>query len=138
MHPVRALLASVLAVLAAPGLAAAMIPTGSFELHFGDRQSIWIGEEGVDPGEEFCAGLATEFDPLELCDFQMFVDGRGKISGSLEFSGWSGGLHFSERGLIKGTQRGDDRSGISSVKLRIRLTGIASDGSAMAPTQSSM
>lgn len=141
MHAVTAMLASILAattILAAPGFAAAMIPTGSFELHFGGRQSIWMGEEGVDPGEEFCAGLAAAFDPLEFCDFQVLVDGRGSISGYLEFSGWSGGLHFTERGLIRGTQRGDDRSGISRVSLKIKLTGTASDGFETLSTRSSI
>jgi hypothetical protein len=139
MRPIRAVLASVpvaAALLAAPSLAPAAIPTGSFELQFGGLQSIWMGEEGVDVGEEFCAGLADSFDSLELCDFEAFVHGRGRIFGYLEFAGWSGGLHLSLGGPIKGTQKGDDRSGLARVKLTVRLTGTASDGFVTAPTRS--
>ena len=131
MHPVRALLASVsaaTALLTAPDLASAAIPTGTFELHFGGRQSIWIGEADTE-GEEFCTEFGAGFDALEFCDFHAFVDGKGRIYGYLKFAGWSGGLYFAEEGPISGTQRGNDQSGIARVKLSIKLTGIASDGS---------
>jgi hypothetical protein len=139
MHRVRAILASVAvaaALLAVPSLVSAAIPTGSFEIQFGGQQSIWMGEEGIAAGEEFCTGFEASFDDLEFCDFQAFVDGKGRIYGYLEFSGWSGGLHIAEGGPIKGIQRGHDRSGVSRVDLTISLAGIASDGLATAPTRS--
>jgi hypothetical protein len=141
MHPVRALLASASAaagLLAAPGLASALIPTGSFEIQFGGNQSIWMGEEGVDAGEEFCNEFEAEFDVLESCDFEIFVDGKGKIYGYLGFSGWIDGLYFDEGGPIRGTQRGDDRSGISRISLKIKLTGTTSDGFETLPNRWSL
>jgi hypothetical protein len=131
MRHTRALLASgplAAALFAVPGLASAGIPTGNFAIEFGGRQSIWMGEEGSDSGEKFCADFESGFDDLELCDFQAFVDGKGKIFGYFEFSGWSEGIHFAASGPIKGSQKGDDRSGISSVSLLIKLVGVASDG----------
>jgi hypothetical protein len=139
MRPLRTVLASVpvaAALLAAPSLASAAIPTGSFELQFGGLQSIWMGEAGVDAGEEFCTELGASFDVLELCDFQAFVDGTGRIFGYLEFTGWTDGLHFSQGGPIKGTQTGNDRTGVSRLTLTIKLTGTASDGFVTAPTRS--
>ena len=131
MRHMRALLASgplAAALLAAPGLASAGLPTGNFAIEFGGRQSIWMDEEGSDPGEEFCADFESGFDELELCDFQAFVDGKGKIYGYFEFSGWSGGLHFAAGGPIKGSQKGDDRSGVARLSLLVKLVGVASDG----------
>ncbi len=141
MRHLRAMLASgsiATALLAASGIASAVIPTGSFEIEFGGRQSIWMGEEGVDSGEEFCTDFGTAFDTLEFCDFQAFLDGKGKIYGFLEFSGWSGGLHFAEGGPIKGIQKGDDRTGITRFSFTIKLTGVASDGFATMTSKSSI
>jgi hypothetical protein len=126
------------ALLAMPGLTAAAIPTGSFELEFGGRQSIWLGDEDGSGGEEFCEEFAADFDDLESCDFQGFVDGKGKIYGSLEFAGWSGGVHFDLGGPIKGSQKGDDRTGIARVSFSVKLTGVATDGFVSASTKASL
>jgi hypothetical protein len=140
MRLLRAWLASVsvaTALLAGPGLAWAAIPTGSFEILFGGHQSIWTGETS-DLNEEFCEGFAESFDVLESCDFDLFVDGRGELYGYFGFAAWVDGVHFVEGGPIRGRQRGDDRSGISRVSLKIKLKGTASDGLETLLTRSSL
>jgi hypothetical protein len=116
--------APVLAALlfAFPALAAA--PVGSFEYTLGGRQSIWLGDED----EDFCENFGEAFDEIVHCDFEAFVDGKGKIGGWFEFAGWSGGLLFEQSGPVKGSQRGDGRTGVSSSMLAIKLSGTASDG----------
>jgi hypothetical protein len=141
MRPLHGWLASLSAatgLLAAPSLAPAAIPTGSFEIEFGGNQSIWAGEPGVDEGEEFCNEFEDEFDALDYCDFDIFVDGKGKVFGYFGFAGWTDGLYFDQGGEIRGTQRGDDRTGISRLSLKIKLRGTATDGFDTLPTRSTI
>jgi hypothetical protein len=74
----------------------------------------------------FCASFGGGFDEVELCDYELTVDGRGKIGGWVEFVGRIDGIRIDIEGPIKGAQRGNNRSGITRAAFVIRLAGTAS------------
>jgi hypothetical protein len=135
MREPRSLLAWGLAaagLLAVPGIAAAEAPIGAFEITFGGvLHSVPMNVPSLDSPELFCAELAEGFDELELCSPEVSVDGKGKISGWLEYAGSRDGAHFAESGPIKGSRKS------GRIALAIKLKGVASDGSVTRQTRSS-
>jgi hypothetical protein len=94
----------------APGVASADIPTGSFEFQLGGANSLWMGGD-VDTHEDadgFCASFGGGFEAVELCDYELAVDGRGKIGGYVEFIGRIDGTRVDIEGPIKGAQPGNN------------------------------
>ncbi len=119
--------AAALWLATAPGLASAGIPTGSFEFQLAGANSLWMGGD-VDTHEDadgFCASFGAGFDAVEFCDYELSIDGRGKIGGYVEFIGRIGGTRVDIEGPIKGAQRGNNRTGITRASFVIRLAGTA-------------
>jgi len=118
--------ATALALLCSPGLASAAIPVGHFEISLAGNQSIWFAEIGDD--EAFCVAFAEGLEDVEYCDFEMFVDGKGKLTGYLDFAAWSDDILISLHGPLKGSQRGDGQTGFMRADFSLKLVGEASDG----------
>jgi len=115
-------------ILATAGPASAYPPNGDLDVILGGSRSVRPHAAG--DADSFCMRFAAEFDRVDFCDADLFVDAKGRISGSVAFTGSDDGLLYSLAGPIKGGQRGDDRSGITSVAYAVKLSGEASDGSA--------
>jgi hypothetical protein len=126
--------ASALWILCAPGFATAVMPVGNYEIAFGGNHSIWFGDgSGDDNG--LCDGLEAGVDLVGICNFQLFVDGKGKVFGDLDFGGWDDGFLITFQGPIKGTLRGDARKGIARTSYSLKVTGEADDGSVKLPVK---
>jgi hypothetical protein len=135
-----ALAAAALLLLFSPGPASAAMPNGNFEFGFGGVNSLWMGdsESSHEDADGFCADFGAAFDSVEHCSLQLFVDGRGKIGGQVEFAGWTDGNHIVVEGPIKGAQRGSNRSGITRASFVIRMAGTASNSFLSLPTSASL
>ena len=119
--------ASVL-LLITPGLASAVIPTGTFEIDLGGNQSVWL--DAADDEDEFCEGFAEGFGgTLQSCSLSMSIDAKGKITGSFEVSAQNGGLFISFDGPIKGKLKGNGQTGLTDFSFSMKLAGDANDGS---------
>ena len=133
MPRLRARLAAWTAALAlpfAPALASAAMPAGSLEFQLGGANSLWMGGD-VDThadADGFCASFGRVFDDVEHCDYELVVDGRGKISGHAVFVAWVDGALVELEGSIRGAQRGSNRTGITRAGFVLRLAGTTSRG----------
>jgi hypothetical protein len=128
--------ATALCVLIAPDFASAEIPIGSFEFELGGVNSLWMGgdEDTLENADGFCVSFGRSFDFVEACNYRLTVDGRGKIDGYVSFAGLLAVNRIAVEGPIKGSQRGDNRSGITRASFQIRLAGSASRGAAALAT----
>lgn len=110
--------------------ASAVIPTGSFELALFLGQSVWLD---VNEGEnEFCEGFAEGFGSMpQQCEFEMFVDAKGKITGSLAIVAENTNVGVELTGPIKGKLKGNAKSGLTELSFSAKISGEASDGSAL-------
>lgn len=115
-----------LALLLSPASGWAAPPIGSFEISFGGNLSIWFGTGAENAA--FCEAFAEGIDELEYSDFEIFVDGRGKLFGYLDLAARDAGIRLAMHGPLKGSQRGDASSGITRTTLALKLSGEASDG----------
>ena len=70
---------SSLVLACAPGLASAVMPTGSFDFTLGGNQSIWFGE--IHNDENFCKAMWGPLEGIEHCDVEMAVDAQGISTG---------------------------------------------------------
>ena len=124
-------LVTALALLIAPGLASAGVPSGAFEIDLGGNQSIWL--DVADDQEEFCEGFAEGFGGmLQTCSFSMSIDAKGKITGNVEIVAEDGGAVVTLSGPIKGKLKGDGQTGLTDISFSLKLSGEASDGSTTA------
>lgn len=116
--------------LLAPTPASAVIPTGSFEIALFLGQSIWLD---VNEGEnEFCDGFAEGFGSmLQQCELEMFVDAKGKITGSLAIAAENANLGIELTGPIKGKLKEDTKSGRTELSFSAKLSGEAGAGGTM-------
>lgn len=119
-----------LLLLFAPEVASAVIPAGSFEIALGGSRSIWLD---LDAGEnEFCEGFAEGFGgTLQACEFEMFVDAKGKITGSLAVAAVNGNLGVELAGPIKGKLKGNDKDERTDLSFSAKISGVAGDGVTM-------
>jgi hypothetical protein len=122
--------AASLALSFAPALASAEIPTGSFEFQLGGVNSLWMGGDTDTHADAdgFCASFGAAFDGVERCDYELVVDGRGRIGGHVEFVGWLDDTLIELDGPIRGAQRGSNRTGVTRASFAIQLAGTASRG----------
>src|SRR5262245_49876763 len=82
-----------------PGFASAAIPAGSFEIQLGGSQSIWLDD--AEGENAFCEGFEEGFGgTLQTCAFEMFVDAKGKITGSVSVAATNGNLGVQLEGPI--------------------------------------
>lgn len=109
------------------GIASAVIPEGDFEIALGGSRSIWLDDAA---GENaFCDGFAEGFGgTLQMCKFEMFVDAKGKITGTLAVAASNGNLGVELEGPIKGKLKGDDRAGITEIEFSTKAAGVVGDG----------
>ena len=114
--------APALLFLLAPPPASAVIPTGSFEIALFLGQSVWLD---VNEGEnEFCEGFAEGFgSQVQQCEFEMFVDAKGKIIGSLSIDAENANLGVELTGPIKGKLKGKAGSGPTELSFSAKLSG---------------
>ena len=131
MPPQRARLAAwatPLLLLLAPGSASAGVPVGSFAFALFWSHAIWLDVD--DGANEFCEGFAQGFGgTLQSCDFSMFVDAKGKITGAVEASAAereSGPSTLT--GPIKGKLKSDSKTGLTGLSFSTKLSGEVSDG----------
>ncbi len=129
-----------LSLLIVSGIASAEMPTGSFAFELGGMNSLWMGgdEDTHLSADGFCASFGASFDSVEFCDYGLYVGGRGRIEGYAVFVGWLGGSRIAIEGPIKGTQHGDNRSGITRASFLIDLAGTASRGGVELGTSASL
>ncbi len=118
-----------LLLLLAPGPALAVIPAGTFEIELGGSRSIWLDTAAGE--NEFCDGFVAGFGgSLLQCEFSMFVDSKGKITGSVEVAAQNGALVVEIVGPIKGKLKGG-KSGLTELSFSTKLSGEAGNGSTM-------
>jgi hypothetical protein len=111
----------------APGAASAVIPEGHFEIGLGASQSIWLDDAAGE--NEFCDGFAEGFGgTLQSCEFEMFVDAKGKITGSVAVAALNGNLAVELEGPIKGKLKGDSQQALTDLSFSAKLAGSVGDG----------
>lgn len=118
-------LASALWLVCAPAFALAAGPIGNFDFTLGGKQSIWLGEIG---GDDFCESFWEGLEGLEHCDVELAIDGKGRITGSVDLAASDGSARITLRGSLKGSQRGDGRTGLARTSLSLQLEGELSEG----------
>ena len=118
-----------LLLVLAPAPAPAVIPTGSFAIELGGARSIWLD---VEEGEnDFCDGFAEGFGATPLvCEFSLFVDAKGKITGSVEIVAENGNLGIELEGTVKGKLK-SGKTGGTELSFSTKLSGVAGDGQLM-------
>jgi hypothetical protein len=106
--------------------AQAVIPTGSFAIELAGGRSIWLdAEEGEN---DFCDGFAEGFGATPLvCEFSLFVDAKGKITGSVEVAAENGNVGIELTGTVKGKLKSSKSSG-TEVSFSTKLSGVAGNG----------
>jgi hypothetical protein len=115
-----------LLLLAAPGSALAAMPVGSHSIQLGDDQSVWLLAP-ADP-DPFCEGFEDGFgaEP-DACTFSLFIDAKGKITGSVQIAADNGNVVLNLSGPIKGKQKGSS-DGATKLSFSAKLSGEANGG----------
>jgi hypothetical protein len=122
-------LAAAFVLACLPGAGRAAMPQGDYTIELGGSQSVWLGQQPED--DEFCDGFEAGFgSELDSCSFSLFVDAKGKITGSIHIVGNASGILVTLDGPVKGKQKGNAASGITSLSFSAKLNGSASDGGA--------
>jgi hypothetical protein len=98
-----------------PAVAYAELPSGSYNVHFGQQKAVW-DVSGTYHIDDFATSQ----------DFTLIQDDKGKITGqgtgTASESGFNIQMNFTLRGAIKGS------SGVTQTSLGAKYTGTATDG----------